>query len=89
MKSIKIPADIILTFPPQTKPTDELIQIAAFSCEQHLNTIGMITYTGPMLQTGTLSYGLRVHMHDPSSKRVMGEVLELRPLEPEPEDEKA
>jgi hypothetical protein len=63
-KTIRIAAEIILTFPPQTKVTDELAGVAVFSCEQHLNSIGIINYTGPMLEVGALSYGLRVHMNE-------------------------
>jgi len=81
MKSIRIPAEIILTFPPQTKVTDEIAQVACFACEQHLNNIGMINYTGPMIQTGALGFGLRVHMSDPvvGEKLGKGEVVEMFP----------
>lgn len=84
MKSIRIPAEIILTFPTQTKATPEIAATAAFACEQHLNSIGMITYNGPMLPTGTLSFGLRVHMQDPVESR--GQVLEMFPLRIEPDE---
>jgi hypothetical protein len=77
MKTIRIPAEIILTFPAQVKVTDEIAQAASFACEQHLNGIGMINYTGPMIQTGTLSFGLRVHMTDPILGK--GEVVERMP----------
>ena len=79
MKTIRIPAEIILTFPTQVKVTEEIAQAAAFACEQHLNGIGMINYTGPMIQTGTLSFGLRVHM-DPNP--MVGEVVERFPAKP-------
>ena len=81
MKTIRIPAEIIITFPAQVKVTDEIAQAAAFACEQHLNGIGMINYTGPMIQTGTLSFGLRVHMTDPMVKefKPLGEVVERLP----------
>ena len=82
MKTIRIPAEIILTFPAQVKVTDEIAQAASFACEQHLNGIGMINYTGPMIQTGTLSFGLRVHMvEDPvvGGKLGKGEVVEMFP----------
>lgn len=78
MKSIRIPAEIILTFPAQVKVTEELAHVAAFACEQHLNNIGMINYTGPMLQTGTLGFGLRVHMDEPII-RSTGEVIHQFP----------
>lgn len=65
MRSIRVPADIILTFPAEVKVDNNIIETACFACEQHMNTIGMINYKGPMLQTGTLSFGIRVHMHDP------------------------
>jgi hypothetical protein len=88
VKTIRIPAEIILTFPAQVKVTDEIAQAASFACEQHLNGIGMINYTGPMIQTGTLSFGLRVHMTDPilvSGKdwvpTPLGEVVEAFPAE--------
>ena len=77
MRTIRIPAEIIITFPTQVKVTDEIAQAAAFACEQHLNGIGMINYTGPMIQTGTLSFGLRVHMADPIKST--GEVVERFP----------
>jgi hypothetical protein len=94
LKTIRIPAEIILTFPAQVKVTDEIAQAASFACEQHLNGIGMINYTGPMIQTGTLSFGLRVHMTDPIVKASvlgkdftpLGEVVEMFP---QPVDEKA
>jgi hypothetical protein len=81
VKTIRIPAEIILTFPAQVKVTDEIAQAASFACEQHLNGIGMINYTGPMIQTGTLSFGLRVHMTDPIMGERMGkgEVVEMFP----------
>ena len=82
MKTIRIPAEIIITFPAQVKVTEEVANVAAFACEQHLNGIGMINYTGPMIQTGTLSFGLRVHMADPI--KPMGEVVEMFPTPPEP-----
>jgi hypothetical protein len=89
VKTIRIPAEIILTFPAQVKVTDEIAQAASFACEQHLNGIGMINYTGPMIQTGTLSFGLRVHMTDPlvnegASKefKPLGEVVEMFPTPP-------
>jgi hypothetical protein len=77
VKTIRIPAEIILTFPAQVKVTEEIAQAASFACEQHLNGIGMINYTGPMIQTGTLSFGLRVHMTDPIMGK--GEVVERFP----------
>ena len=82
MKTIRVPAEIILTFPPQTKVTDDIAQAAAFVCEQHLNKIGMIDYTGPMLQTGTLSFGLRVHLSDVLVREPRGEVVEMFPTPP-------
>ncbi len=85
MKTVRIPAEIILTFPPQTKPSEELISVAAFACEQHLNSIGMITYNGPMLATGTLSFGLRVHMED--VPKMKGKVVEIFPGLPPSEAE--
>jgi hypothetical protein len=93
VKTIRIPAEIILTFPAQVKVTDEIAQAASFACEQHLNGIGMINYTGPMIQTGTLSFGLRVHMSDVIiSESIMGERMgkgEVVEMFPQPVDEKA
>jgi len=85
MKTVRIPAEIILTFPNQGNTPDETVQVAAFACEQHLNSIGMINYNGPMLQTGTLSFGLRVHMDD--IPRVRGRVVEMFPGLPPSEAE--
>ena len=82
MKTIRIPAEIILTFPAQVKVTDEIAQAASFACEQHLNGIGMINYTGPMIQTGTLSFGLRVHLSDVLVRERRGEVVEMFPTPP-------
>ena len=82
MKTIRIPAEIILTFPAQVKVTDEIAQAASFACEQHLNGIGMINYTGPMIQTGTLSFGLRVHLSDVLVREPRGEVVEMFPTPP-------
>lgn len=82
MRSIRIPAEIILTFPPQVKITDEIIEVATFSCEQHFNSIGMITYEGKMLQVGTLMYGVRAHFH-PISQNVMCELKETKSDEPQ------
>jgi hypothetical protein len=59
------------------KVTDEITEAAIFACEQHLNNIGMINYTGPMIQTGTLSFGLRIHMFNPIDEK--GEVVERLP----------
>ena len=86
MKTIRVPAEIIITFPAQVKVTDEIAQAAAFACEQHLNGIGMINYTGPMIETGTLSFGLRVHLSDVVVRdhKPMGDVVEMFPA-PEPE----
>jgi hypothetical protein len=81
MRSIRIPAEIILTFPPQVKVTDELAEVAAFACEQHLNSIGVINYQGPMLETGTLSFGLRAHFHMQKPPAAGGLVV-MRPHDP-------
>jgi hypothetical protein len=86
MKTLRIPAEIILTFGPQVKVTDEVAETAEFACEQHLNSIGVINYTGPMIATGSLSFGLRVHLkdHPPHPKLIdrFGEIP--KPIEKKP-----
>lgn len=77
MRSIRVPAEIILTFPAEVKVDQTIIETACFACEQHMNSIGMINYKGAMLQTGTLSFGLRVHLHDPAVLK--GEVVHQFP----------
>ena len=79
MKTIRIPAEIILTFPPQVRADETVTKVAIFACEQHLNSIGIINYNGPMLQTGALSFGLRVHMADAPSTELKGQVVEVFP----------
>lgn len=88
MKTIRIPAEIILTFPPQVKADDTVIKVAVFACEQHLNSIGMINYNGPMLQTGALSFGLRVHMADAPFVELKGQVVEMFPGGLQPNESK-
>jgi hypothetical protein len=81
MRSIRIPAEIILTFPPQVKITEEVVEVAMFSCEQHFNSIGMITYKGDMLQVGTLQYGVRAHFNP--TPQITCELKETKTSEPE------
>jgi len=80
---IEVDAKIILTFPStqQELPVEKYKDQIVFAVEQHLNSIGVITYKGDMIDTGAVQVGLRVHVKDYEST-FPGEVIHQFPQFP-------